>query len=394
MRQRLALDLPERKAESIWLHASSVGEVALLEPLVKAFEREAPDIPLLITAFTSTGISTARQRFPEHTVRALPFDFRFAVRRYVRCIRPRMAIVVESEFWPVFLSVMEESGVPVAVLNAKMSHKSMKAHSRTRFVSEALRAVSVIGAQDEENAERFRQLGVPLDRVYVTGNMKYDLVSPDVRTTTRASLGIDDGATVIIGGSLHEGEEEVLLDAIFVPEPVAQTTAVLLAPRYTEAAPEICAAASKRGLKAVLRTSLEQSSKRNSDFDVCVVDTLGELRSLYSIADVVFVGGSLFDRGSAKGGHNLMEPAIYGVPVLFGPFNSSFAHVARELESSEGGKVVRSAAELREALCRICEDSVAAARMGAAAREVVLAGQGGTARNLDLVRGLLEQRSH
>ena len=132
----------------------------------------------------------------------------------------------------------------------------------------------------------------------------------------------------------------------------------------------------------------------DSEYDVCIVDTFGELRSLYAIADAVFVGGSLFDRGSSRGGHNLMEPAICGVPVLFGPYNYSFAQVATELERAGGGQLVHNAGELRDALARVCADPEMAAHMGAAARDVVLAGRGATARNLMLIRGLLEPRRH
>ncbi|MGD2168348.1 MAG: glycosyltransferase N-terminal domain-containing protein [Gammaproteobacteria bacterium] len=394
LRQRFGFGLPQPKAQCIWLHASSVGEVALLEPIVEALERDEPDTPLLITAFTATGIATAEQRFPQHSVYAFPFDYSFAVRRFVRSFGPRLAVIVESEFWPGFLSVMQHLKVPVAILNAKMSQRSLKAHARTKFVAQALRQVAVIATQDAANAARFRELGVDPQRVHVTGNMKYDLVSPAPSAATRATLGIDDDTTVIIGGSLHDGESEALLEAVFVPRPIGRSVKVLLAPRYTEAAGAICAAAENLGLRSILKSALTQGAVTGERYDVCVIDTFGELRSLYSVADVVFVGGSLFDRGSARGGHNLMEPAICGVPVLFGPYNYSFAQVAGELRRAGGGSEVRTVTELREALLEISSDSHAGARMGAAARAVVLAGQGGTARNLDLVRGLLEQCSH
>jgi 3-deoxy-D-manno-octulosonic-acid transferase len=392
--QRFGFGLPESIPECIWLHASSVGEVALLEPLVAALKDDNPRIHLLITAFTATGMATAENRFPEETVYVFPFDYRFSIKRYVRCFNPRLAIVVESEFWPAFLSEMASADIPVAVLNGKMSQRSMTLHSKTRFVAQAIRHVAVLAMQDESNAERIRRLGAISDRVYVTGNMKFDLVASGDRSLTRAELGIPDAAVVIVGGSLHDREDTVLLNAVFSPEPLAGSLVLLLAPRYTESAAAIAQAARQRGLRVITRTEMLESEKSGSEFDVCVVDTLGELRSLYRVADAVFVGGSLFDRGRSRGGHNLMEPAICGVPVLFGPYNYSFAQVATELERTAGGRLVRSSKELRAALAKICADPDFAARMGAAARAVVIAGQGATARNLELIRGLLEPRRY
>jgi 3-deoxy-D-manno-octulosonic-acid transferase len=394
LRQRFGIDLPAATTGAIWLHASSVGEVALLEPVVAGLEQDYPDTPLLITAFTATGIASARQRFARHAVCAMPFDLRVIIRRYIRRFTPSLVIVFESEFWPGFLSAMRAAGTPVVIFNAKISERSVRAHSRTRFVAQALREVALIAAQDETNADRFKALDVSSSRIEVTGNMKFDLVSPAEGDLTRASIGIDDDATVIVGGSLHDGEADIILDAVFKPDRIVQSAVLLIAPRYIETAREIMGLATRRGLKAVLRSSLRAASAGDSQFDVCIVDTLGELRSLYAIADAVFVGGSLFDRGSNRGGHNLMEPAICGIPVLFGPFNSSFAQVARDLVSQGGGMLVRTSGELRQALGTICGNAEKVAHMGAAARDVVLAGRGATARNLALIRRLLERGRH
>ena len=259
VRQRFGYGLPQALPECIWLHASSVGEVALLEPLVNALRSNHPETRFLITAFTATGIATAEKRFPQHTVRALPFDYRFCIRRYLRCFKPRLVIVVESELWPALLSELKKAAVPVAVFNGKMSQQSMSLHSRTRFVAQAIQDVELLAMQDEANARRVRQLGVPANRVHVTGNMKYDLVASDSGHLARAGLGIAEEACVIVGGSLHDGECEVLLDAVFGSAPLAQFLVLLLVPRYTESAPVVAEAARQRGLRVVNRTGMDRT---------------------------------------------------------------------------------------------------------------------------------------
>ena len=391
LRQRLGFGLPRARRGCIWLHASSVGEVALLEPIVGMLEQRSPDTELLVTAFTSTGLATARARFPKHSVHALPFDFGFCVTRFLRHFDPRLVIVVEAEFWPRLLTELQRANVPVVALNVRMSQRSMRIHCFTRFVAQALRRIDAICVQDEENAERIRRLGVDPQRIHVTGNMKYDLVTPLERVPARSELGMAENAFVIVGGSLHEREDEALLDAVFSPTPVSASAAVIIAPRYPDAATQICAAARARGLRVLLKSEIDAGGAPSSNCDVCVIDTLGELRRLYALADVAFVGGSLFYRGSTRGGHNLMEPAICGVPVVFGPYNYSFADIAQTLVNNDGGLEVRDAAALRTALQALQRDPPRATSMGAAARRIVEAGQGATARNLSLVAAQLEQ---
>ena len=391
--QRFGFALQPQLRRSVWLHASSVGEVALLEPLVAELQRRCPNTPLLITAFTATGIGTAQQRFSDHTVRAAPFDFRFIVRRFIRHYDPQLVVVVESEFWPGMFGATHSAGVPLMVLNGKMSERSLAVHLRTRLVAEALRCAAAVAVLDEVNARRMQRLGLSGDQIHVTGNMKYDLVAPNDDALNRAELGIAEDAFVVVAGSLHDGETSIVLDAVFEPDAISQETVLLAVPRYPDASQGIADAAAARGLRTCLR-SAQLAGSTATDSEVIVVDTLGELRALYGIANAVFVGGSLAYRGSSKGGHNLMEPAICAVPVLFGPYNYSFADIAAELARRDGGRQVSDAAQMRAALLELVADSALAERMGAAARGVVLDGQGATAGNLALVFGQLEQGSH
>ena len=203
--RRFGAGLEAQRRDCIWLHGSSVGEVTLLRPLVALLERE-PDLDLVISSNTPTGMAAARAAYPRHRIVVFPLDFSFVVRRYLKRLKPRLVIIVESEIWPNFLLVARRQGIPLAVVNGKMSAKSFAIHSRTRFVGRALRGVNLLAVQTEEHAQRFRALGVPDDAVRVTGNMKYDLApraDADARAELRAALGYVRDEIVLIGGSLH-----------------------------------------------------------------------------------------------------------------------------------------------------------------------------------------------
>jgi 3-deoxy-D-manno-octulosonic-acid transferase len=390
---RLAPRLGDRLSDSIWLHGASVGEVNLLRPMVIGLEREYPDLPLVISAVTATGVAAARSAWPQHRVVMLPFDLSFLMRRALKRFAPRLLVIVESEFWPNLLLAAEARSVPVAVVNARVSPRSARFYRRSRIIPARLRQVAVIGTQNAGFRERFVSLGVAADRVFVTGNMKYDL-APSVAAAgadqLRAALGYAADDVVIIGGSLHEGEDEALLAAFDHVSASVTTAALIIVPRYPVTARSIEARVRERGRTAVLKSAIDaQRSAVPGRGAVLIVDTLGELGRLYAVADIAFVGGSLFYRGSNKGGHNLMEPAVVGVPVLFGPWNFSFRDTVADLLAADAAVMVRDANELATAIASLATDSAARSALGARARGVVLAGRGATERNLVLLRALL-----
>jgi 3-deoxy-D-manno-octulosonic-acid transferase len=392
---RFGVGLESQGRECIWLHGSSVGEVSLLRPLVALLERET-DLELVISSYTPTGVAAARAAYPRHRVVVFPIDLSFVVRRFLKRLKPRLVIIVESELWPNFLLVTRRLGISTAVVNGKMSEKSFTLHSRTGLVARALRGVNILAVQTEEHARRFRALGVPDEAVHVTGNMKYDLATPrdeaDVRAKLRAELGYGGDEIVLIGGSLHRGEDLVLLDAWAALGREGVRSRLNIVPRYPADAEETARHVRDAGGEPVLKSALDRGAAAFGPNSVLVVDTIGQLTRLYSAADIAFVGGSLFFRGANKGGHNLMEPAIRGLPVLFGPYNFSFKETVDALLEAHGGVLVRDGQELRAALATLLTDAAARARMGRAAREVVLQGQGATARNHALVATLLERR--
>lgn len=389
---RLGRHLAPTEGAPIWLHGASVGEVSLLVPLVAALERSMPGTPLVISAYSPTGFAAAARLFPQHRVIVFPLDFSFVVERAIRTLDPQLIVIVESDLWPNFLRRAAAHRVPVAIVNAKVSERSFRLHARLRLLARPLAGVALVAAEDEQHAERFVRLGVPRERVEVTGNMKYDLTQPPAETGAlryagRRRLGYDENDVLVLGGSLHAGEERVLLRA-FRGLPGAALT---LVPRYPSDASEMAEQARALGYSVVLKSEIDHGrvSPRGARA-VLVVDTLGELRELYAAADIALVGGSLFYRGANKGGHNLMEPAVLGVPVLFGPYNVSFAATAERLVAEGGGMLVRDAEELAAALTVLATDADARARMGEHARSVVLASQGATARNSALIRSLLD----
>ncbi len=379
---------------AIWLHGASAGEISLLKPLVDLLEKDMPATPLVISAYSSTGLAAARRAYPKHRVIFFPLDLTFIVARFLTLFDPRLIVIVESEFWPNFLAAAQHREIPVAVINGKMSLKSYQRNARTRIVPMLLRRIALLAVQTQEHAERLRRLGVPESRLRVTGNMKYDLAQlvtpPEQARELRAALGYSNDDVLIIGGSVHEREDGILLDAFLSLTSQGHRGSLIIVPRYPRDAGRVEQAVRSRGQVAVLKTAVdrgEQTAPGSSG--VLIVDTVGELRALYAVADIAFVGGSLFYRGSNKGGHNLMEPAILGLPTLFGPYNFSFAETVHELLRADAGFEVRDGTELEAVLISLVGNRQRRREVGGRAREVVLRGQGATQRNYELLVPLL-----
>ena len=393
--QRLGVGLPPPATGSIWLHGSSAGEIALLQPLVQRLEVDFPETPLVITTFSSTGFKTARKVYSKHRVLFFPADLSFVVHRFLRRFDPQLVIIVESDFWPSFLFAVQSKKIPVAVLNGKISNRSYQFHAKTRLIPMLLRRVQIIAVQNEEHASRFLKLGVSSECVKITGNMKYDLMdTSDQDETTqrlRERFGYTADDVVIIGGSLHGNENEVLIESFKLLATASSNVSLIIVPRYPTDVGRIQNVLGKNGLSSVRKTGMDAGKGstlgRN---EVLVVDTVGELRAFYGIADIAFVGGSLFYRGSNKGGHNLIEPAFFGIPVLFGPHNFSFADTVCDLLEANAGIEVADAAELRGALGTLVTDRQKRLEMGRRAKEVILKSQGVADRNYELLAPLLQ----
>lgn len=401
-------NLPEG---AVWLHGASVGEVTLIRPLIELFERMRPGLPLIVSSHTVTGVEAARKAYPSHKAFRLPFDWSWRQRRLMSQLRPCLLVVVESDFWPNHLLAAERAGVPVAVINAKLSERSLRLHRLSRIVPRALAGVAGIAAQTDEHAARFRALGIPSAHIAVTGNMKYDLTADsadaDRKLELRRRLEIAADALVVMGGSLHPGEDRDLLAAFAAVAERGHAIRLVIVPRYPDQAGSIVDTVRGEGFAAVAKSALDRNVREgaanasvaagddvaatpDARAPVIVVDTLGELRSLYAAADIAFVGGSLYYRGSNKGGHNVMEPAIVGLPVIVGPHNFSFRETVADLKAADALVEVRDRNELTRALDMLVASPERRATMGRHARAVVLSGQGASAKNVALLLPLID----
>ena len=395
---RFGVGLGAGTSSSIWLHGASAGEVLLLQALVRRLERDLPETPLVISAFSSSGLAAARRTFPRHRVVLFPFDLSVVVNRFLRRLRPRLVVIVEGDLWPNFLLALRRRDTPVVVLNGRMSPRSCRRHALSRVVPSLMRAMPFIAVQGEEHARRLQRLGVEERRLHVTGNMKYDLAPPPSDPgevgAIREQLGYGARDVVIMGGSLHSGEDDALLRAWrHSSSKTRLPVALVLVPRYPSDAKGVARKVREHGHRALLKTAVDNGEQAPGAEAILVVDTLGELRALYAAADIAFVGGSLIFRGHNRGGHNLMEPAIAGIPVLFGAHHSSFAETAEALMEAGAGAVVRDEEELARHLLRLVEDESGRRRMGMKARAAILSRQGATERNYTLLQSLLRSGS-
>ena len=390
---RLGFGLPPPARGSIWLHGSSAGEISLLQPFLRRLAAEYPAVPIVVSAYSSTGFAAAQKNFPDARVIFFPVDLSFVARRFLRRFDPRLVIIVESDFWPNFLRAADARAVPVTVINGKMSPRTSRIHARIRLIPPLLRRMPLVAVQNEAHASRFLRLGVPDERVMVTGNMKYDQAESDGPpvAVSRQALGYSAQDVVTIGGSLRDGENEVMAEGFRALVKKHPRTGLILVPRYPSEAARIQSSLQDIGLPVVRKSEFDAGrAKPPGRGGILLVDSVGELRSLYGVCDIAYVGGSLYRRGSNKGGHNVIEPAVRGLPVLFGPHHFSFRDTVDDLLAAQAGIEVGDAEELRETLGQLMIDGDRRRRMGRRARDVVLRRQGATDRNVALLAPILQ----
>ena len=372
----------------VWLHAVSVGEVMAASALIRELQVALPQWVIAISTTTATGQQLARERFSESPVFYLPLDFKFAVRRYLRVLRPRMVVLMESELWPRLLLECKAQGVPVAVVNARVSDRSFPRYMRLRRLwRPLLEEVSLFLAQSEETAERLRRIGAPAERVRVTGNLKYDVRAGGESALTEMLRGrLDGDARVVVCGSTADGEERMLLEAwpaVLAAEPGA---VMVLAPRHPDRFRAVAELVEERGLAVVRASEFRERQAAVVAGSVFLLDTIGDLASVYALGSVAFVGGSLV----TKGGQNPLEAARFGVPVVMGPSYENFREIVESMEEARAICVV-TASELSKVLEGMLRDRGAAVAMGERGRAVFEAQAGATARTVDALMALVER---
>jgi len=372
---------------SIWLHAVSLGEVSAAAAVLRALRLRHPDAPFVLSTATPTGRQRALSLFGnEVDVRLLPYDTPGSVRRFLTRIRPRVAIIMETEVWPNVLDACRRRRVPVVFASARLSAKSVARYRRIgALIREAL-STATVAAQSQEDAERFIAIGADRMLTHVIGNVKFDMqlgesVLEQGRALRHSILG---ARSVWVAGSTHAGEEEQMLAA---QEELRPANAVLvLVPRHPQRFDSVADMLTRRGTRFERRST---GKPLRPEADVLLADTMGELAALYAAADAAFVGGSLVPIG----GHNLLEPAALGVPVITGPHTANSKDIARLLVQRGGAVVVGDSKELAGALRGLLADPAARERMGSAAREFVEAQRGSVARLIDLIEPLMAEQS-
>ncbi len=381
--------------DGVWLHAVSVGEVQACAPLVSALYQRHPGVPLTVTTLTPTGAARARALFGNLAqVRYVPFDLPGAARRFFARVQPRLAVIFETELWPNLYRECGRRRVPLVLASARISARSVGRYQRLgALFRDTLSQAVVVAAQGEGDAERFRALGAAPASTHVTGNLKFDFeLPPDIGprgAALRAHYARD--RPLWVAGSTHGGgEEQAVLAAHERVRATHPQALLVLAPRHPPRFEEVAKSLSQAGVSFVRRSqALGGAGADDADAQACQVvllDALGELLDFYAAADVAFVGGSLVN----VGGHNLLEPAALGVPILTGPNNANSAEIARLLIERGAAEVVHDAAQLGARVNALLADPGARERMGAAASAAVDGNRGALAKLLSLIEPLLE----
>ncbi len=312
------------RGRTVWIHAVSVGEVLAISRLVEELRKRYPRV--LISTTTHTGQRLARERFGDKNVFYFPLDFAFAARRFFTALKPELVVLAETEFWPNFLRVAKQSGAKLAVVNARISDRSLPRYQRFHRLFRCILAnVDLFLAQSDEDARRLMAIGAEAPRVKVSGNLKFEVRPPEqglfIRKVRDQIVGTGAGP-VIIAGSTVEGEEELLLAAFRTVLNTYPNAFLLLAPRHKERFDQVAFMLAESGLAWTRRTHWDGNSHELPG-SVLLLDSIGELASAYTLADVAFVGGSLVPRG----GHNILEPAIAGLPIIVGPHTENFRDI-------------------------------------------------------------------
>ena len=379
----------------VWIHTVSVGEAMAVRDLVVMLRGRYPGVQLVFSTVTPTGNQVVRSfALPSDAVIYLPFDFSFIVRAVVRRMRPRLFLAAETEFWPNLLSALHTAGVPIAVINGRISDRSLRGYSRMRrLVGGLLRKVDCFCVQTEDDALRLVSLGVERAKISVTGNLKFDAgvsaLSSEAVRACRETLGLRE-ERLLVAGSTHEGEEEQIIEAYKKAGAGREDLRLLIAPRHPRRAGEVALLLKAKGFLPVLISELEKapagSAAQGQGKTVFVLDSVGKLFNYYGIAYAVFVGGSLVP----KGGHNIIEPACWAKPVLCGPHTFNFREIISFFSREDAYIKVNGPAQLAEAWVRLLEHPDYAVAAGKKARMVIDRHSGAGVRTLGIVSGLVE----
>lgn len=374
----------------IWIHALSVGEVISAQPLIEHLKKRFPGQEIVLTVKTDQGMEVARQKLINNVdaLYFMPLDFWWSMVRLVKLIRPSVFILIETDIWPGIISYLKKINIKIILVNGRVSPGTFRGYKRLRFYfRKILSDIELFLMQSELDSGRLREVGIPSEKIKTVGNIKFDRewapMDEKEREDWLKRMKIGSGSKILIAGSTHEGEEKIVLNAYKRLLKKFPGLILILAPRKIDRADTILRLGEALGLSLLKRTDLEKCD--SPDFNVLLLNTIGELGRVYGLATVSFVGGSLVPIG----GHNLLEPAVFGRPVLYGKYTHNFVLMSELLSDAGGGKIVKDEEDLFNTLKYILSDSNEAKKMGKNAGNFVKANSGAISRVMDYIGGYI-----
>jgi 3-deoxy-D-manno-octulosonic-acid transferase len=390
---------PRRQGDRpcVWLHAVSVGEVNLLATTIGEFLKQRPGWEIVVSTTTKTGYDLACKKYADYSVFYCPLDFTWAASAALRRIRPTLLVLAELEVWPNLIAAAQRRGVRTAIINGRVSDKSFRGYRRIRsLIAPSLQRIDLIAAQNEEIAERFRQLGARPESVVATGSLKFDGAQTNRRNPRTLALqqlaGLDERHVVFLAGSTQEPEEQYALDILQRLAPTHPELKLVIVPRHPQRFDEVAALLDASGISWQRRSRLASNASDDQArqpaapcWQALLVDTIGELGAWWGTASIGFVGGSF----GSRGGQNMLEPAAYGVATCFGPNTWNFRDIVAQLLAADGARVVRSPDEFDAFVRQSLESPELAQQLGERAQRLVLSQQGATRRTVELLSELI-----
>lgn len=390
--QRLGFCPWQLEQESIWLHAVSVGEVEAALPLAREIMNRYPRCPLIITTTTPTGSERIRNILGNEVLHSyLPYDLPACIERFLRRSQPKLAIIMETELWPNLFHHCQQQKTPVIIANARLSARSAKRYQRfTKLLAMMLSDIRLIACQTEQDAAHFRQLGASKAQLAVTGNIKFDRPLPDNLEQRAKELQQlwqqSPPRPCWLAASTHEGEEEVILHAFNLARQHLPELLLIIVPRHPERFSSVASLCQKRGFEVTRRSLYPPGEKQKNNFEILIGDSMGELLTFYAAADIAFIGGSLI----ARGGHNVIEPAAIGCPMIYGQHMFNFSAISQSLLEQGGAIEVHNAEELAQAVSSLLLDNQRAKIQAEQAQCLIKESQGALPKTLRLIAPLLQ----
>lgn len=378
--------------QPVWVHAVSVGEAIVVKGLIEDLRKNYPDKKFVISTVTTTGNKIAQTLARENDlITYLPLDFSFIVKRVINKVKPSLFIIAETEIWPNLISYLAIRNIPIIVVNGRISDSSFRGYSTIKFLLKSiLNKVNLFCVQTERDAQRLMNLGVAEGKVKVTGNMKFDITDyANVLanyTDLRGKLGLTPEEKLLVAGSTHPGEERIILNVYKDLLKDYPSLRLLIAPRHCERAKDIEKLITKYNFQPLRISQIDLRPASPGDLrPIFILDTIGQLINYYAVADIVFVGGSLVKTG----GHNILEPAFLGKPILFGPYMFNFRDISELFLKNQAAILVRNGEEFKEKVKYLLDNLAQEYALNQRTKELILGNQGATKRNLDYIKKII-----